>query len=258
MKKLKLTLSLLVAIMLLCSCGEKNETIKKSQGEYKLSGSGEEVLYVVDGIVEKSYPVSDYVKDSDFKITKQATCQQEGEKVASITIKGVQATLKRTIPTIEHSYNDWKVTKSATFDESGIKESKCVNCGEVTEKEYNLSAKQKKQYLKENCKSYSYKTIARYPDKYNGKFAKFTGEVIQIMEDDDETTLRVNITKKGAYSTYYTDTIYVTYKQSNKGDGRILEDDIVTMYGKLQGTKSYESVLGSEVVIPAFEAFYIK
>jgi len=154
-----------------------------------------------------------------------------------------------------HIFKKWKVIKKATFMEKGEKQRLCRNCKYCETKEYNLTDKQKKQYLINNCSEYTYKQIARNPDKYKGKYAKLTGEVVQTLEYTDETILRVNITLDD-YG-FYSDTVYVVYNKSNSGNGRILEEDIITMYGILDGLESYESVLGSQVNIPKINAYYI-
>ena len=38
---------------------------------------------------------------------------------------------------------------------------------------------------------------------------------------------------------------------------RILEDDIITMYGEMQDLMTYETVMGSTVTIPQMYAHYI-
>lgn len=107
---------------------------------------------------------------------------------------------------------------------------------------------------KENCEEFDYESIARNPDQYKGKYAKFTGEVIQVLESGKNVELRVNVTK-GAYM--YEDTIYVTYTRKNETESRILENDIVTIYGTLEGLKSYESILKTTITIPQINAKYI-
>lgn len=55
----------------------------------------------------------------------------------------------------------------------------------------------------------------------------------------------------------YDDTVYVTYTTKDS-DSRVLEDDIITMYGELDGIETYTSVLGSSVSIPKFNAKYVE
>lgn len=111
------------------------------------------------------------------------------------------------------------------------------------------------------CQEYTYKEIARNPNDYKGKHAKFKGEVIQVVEDGDSVTLRVNITAEEASweeSGYtYSDTIYVEYTRKSENESRILDDDIITLYGTLNGLMDYSSVLGSQVSCPYLLAEYI-
>ena len=110
------------------------------------------------------------------------------------------------------------------------------------------------------CKTIDYTSLARNPNQYKGQDFVFTGEVIQVMENNNELTLRVNVTpKKYEYSneTYYEDTILVAYEYSSSYESKILEDDIITIYGKSAGTYTYESVMGSPVTLPAISAMYI-
>ena len=109
------------------------------------------------------------------------------------------------------------------------------------------------------CQSYTYDEVARNPDAYSGKLAKFTGEVVQVVKKGDkETSLRVNVTKNGDSITYYTDTVYVIYKYDNKENAvSILENDIITLYGELNGEQTYESVLGQQITIPKIYVKYV-
>lgn len=121
----------------------------------------------------------------------------------------------------------------------------------------------KKEY-KKACKEYDYEKILRKPDKYEGKLAKFTGEVLQVQEyeflGEKTNYYRVGVTK----ITYdyinevtYDDPIYVEYTPGEK-ESRIIEGDIVTVWGELDGLESYTSIAGFEITIPRMKAKYIK
>ena len=107
---------------------------------------------------------------------------------------------------------------------------------------------------KKRCVTYDYRTVARDPHVYEGELARFTGKVVQVMESGRSVILRVNVTKDNSS---YRDTVYVTYTRKSDQESRVLEDDIVTMYGTLAGLKSYETILGSTATIPALVAEYI-
>lgn len=116
------------------------------------------------------------------------------------------------------------------------------------------------QTFKDSCKEYSYKEFSRNSEDLKGTPVYFEGEVIQVVDQDSSgAQLRVNVTKEGNYYTYYTDTIYVEYDNSDEiTTSKILEDDIIEIWGLAAGDVSYTSVLGSKVTIPAVYAKYIK
>lgn len=102
-------------------------------------------------------------------------------------------------------------------------------------------------YERSTYAEYDYSSVARNPDEYKGKRIKMTGEVIQVQEDGSEVVMRIN--DKGTYNNTY----YVTYRLKS-GEGRILEDDYVTIYGLIKGLKTYVSIMGNTVSIPEINA----
>lgn len=190
----------------------------------------------------------------EWNTTTEATCSAEGICVGECTVCGVM--LEKTIEKIEHTPGEWKVTKAAEWNAAGERTQECTVCGAVIKtEEYELSAAEKESIFKSGCQTFSYEQVARDPDSYFLQHCVFTGKVVQVMEDDGDFALRVNVTKT-SYS--YTDTIYVYYmKSANEGKTRILEDDIITIYGYNFGLMSYESVLGAEITIPSVVAEYI-
>lgn len=97
------------------------------------------------------------------------------------------------------------------------------------------------EQLKNTAESFEYDDLARFPEKYQSKYLYFTGEVIQKTDD----VLRVNVTK-GEYN-FWEDTVYIVLKDEN---ARILEDDIVKMWGVSNGNISYTAILGQKITIP--------
>lgn len=121
-----------------------------------------------------------------------------------------------------------------------------VTCSTMSAKKY-----------KATCKSVSYDSLARDPEKYKGKLVKFYGRVVQVQESDSilyYSVYRINVGNDG-YG-YYDDTVYVTY-DSSKSSSRILEDDMVTFYGEYKGLTTYETVMGASITIPHVHAEYI-
>lgn len=114
-----------------------------------------------------------------------------------------------------------------------------------------------------SCETIDYKTLSRNPDKYKGDKYKFTGQVIQVLDSDslfdNSTTLRINVTPEenefaeGGY--LWSDTILATVVIPDGAD-RILEDDIVDIYGTCEGLYTYETVLGDKKSLPLIDIRY--
>lgn len=167
--------------------------------------------------------------------------------------KKQEATTEPTTEKHSHKYVEVEYTPNFNQKKATVKEE--CSCGDTKTKNVDMSTADISKYLKDNCKTYTYKEIARNPETYKDDLAVFTGEVIQVQELLGTTTLLVNITKEGSeYYTYYTDSVYVDYKFTD--ELKILNGDIITMYGKLQGEKSYVSVLGQIITTPFVEVYY--
>lgn len=89
----------------------------------------------------------------------------------------------------------------------------------------------------------TYDQLARTPDDYKNKKVKFTGRVIQVMESDKETDLRI------AVGDNYDTILFVGYDPSITST-RILENDYVTIKGKSVGIYTYKSTMGGQISIP--------
>lgn len=190
----------------------------------------------------------------EYTVTTEATCSVEGEEQGACTRCGV--TQSRSIAKKPHTNGEWEITRQATATSPGQKTLCCAVCGaEIKNETFTLSAEEIEADFIKSCASYSYQDIARNPDSYIGQCAKFTGKVIQVMESGTSCQYRVNVTQS-RYS--WSDTIYVTYTKSSISESRILEDDIITIYGTLAGNYTYETVMHSELTIPSIDAKYIK
>lgn len=89
----------------------------------------------------------------------------------------------------------------------------------------------------------TYNQLARTPDDYLGEKVKFKGKVIQVMEGDSSTQIRFAVN-----SDY--DTILFAEIKSDITETRILEDDVITIYGSSAGLMTYESTMGGKISIP--------
>lgn len=89
----------------------------------------------------------------------------------------------------------------------------------------------------------TYDQLARTPDQFKGKKVKFTGKVVQVLEQDDLVQIRL------AVDDNY-DTVLLGLYKSSIVPSRVLEEDYITIYGISSGTISYESTSGKTITIP--------
>ena len=105
--------------------------------------------------------------------------------------------------------------------------------------------------FKNKCKSIEFKTLARQPETYIMAPIKTTGTVIQVIEGTDGHT-EYRVADANNYDLIY----YITYTRKN-GESRILENDIIDIYGLYEGLITYKSTLSGNITIPNIEAIYI-
>lgn len=107
--------------------------------------------------------------------------------------------------------------------------------------------------IKNGAITISYDDLMRNNKQYVGKIAYYRGGIVQVSESyGDKYVLRI-ATKKGEYLGYIEDVIWVNYQGT-----RLLEDDIVDMWGKVMGLKSYTALLGNTVTIPELNSLHLE
>lgn len=112
------------------------------------------------------------------------------------------------------------------------------------EKEAAEKAKKEAEEAKGYDTGITYEQLARTPDDYMLKKVKFSGKVIQVLEDEDNTQIRL------AVNDNYDTIIYIEY-ESNIVSSRVLEDDYITVSGVSMGLLSYKSTMGGTITIPS-------
>ncbi|MEO1815286.1 MAG: hypothetical protein ABGU93_06845 [Acetobacterium sp.] len=103
--------------------------------------------------------------------------------------------------------------------------------------------------FKAACVAQPYNDLARTPDSYKNMKLVITGKVVQVMEKSNGAQYRIAIDDN------YDQMFYVDYTGAF-GQGRILEDDTVTLWGTYVGLMSYNSTLGGKITIPSLIAKY--
>lgn len=111
---------------------------------------------------------------------------------------------------------------------------------------YRDSSERLQQAVKSSYENdLSYDDIERFPDDLKGGKVSFIGKVVQIIdvENSTEQHIRLNINNN------YNETVYCYYDTSILSY-RILEDDVITIYGISDGLYTYESIEGVNITIP--------
>lgn len=116
-------------------------------------------------------------------------------------------------------------------------------------KEQEEKLAQEKAEREKYERTISYAELKKNPDKYAGEPYKFTGEVVQIMEGDLHTVIRLSVTK-ASYGWSMNDIVYIEYI----GLTDVVDGDIVTVYGDVFGSHTYTSQAGYNITLPAVEA----
>lgn len=99
----------------------------------------------------------------------------------------------------------------------------------------------------------NYAELEKNPYKFNDVFVTYTGEVIQIIEYEKNTTIRLAITQTASgYSS--NDILYLTYH----GETPFLKNDIITIYGFIRGSHVYESQAGYNISLPHLDVVVIE
>ena len=130
----------------------------------------------------------------------------------------------------------------------------CVDSSESAGPEQpNLSESE----YKAACEEIDFDTLARNPESYTGNLYTFTGEVLQVVEYSSYTEMRVDVTPVllGGEVMYYEDTIYMVYHPA-EGESKILEGDIITIYGQCAGEETYTSIFGETITLPRINIMY--
>lgn len=119
---------------------------------------------------------------------------------------------------------------------------------EISEDEYKAA-----------CETIKYKDLCRYPDQYAGKKITITGKVQQIMDANwlsSDKAWRVQTDNDG-YGYYLDDEYYAIDKRPSDAI-KVLQDDIVVIYGEFTGmTNVTRALTNTTDEIPCIDVAYV-
>ena len=106
--------------------------------------------------------------------------------------------------------------------------------------------------IKASAVDVSYDNLFRENEKYVDDIVHIRGEIIQSQDDSNGNYVFRLATGQSEYGGYYIDDIvWINYR----GD-RLIEDDVIDVWGKVIGLKKYESIFGAEVTIPEITSLH--
>lgn len=152
-------------------------------------------------------------------------------------------------------------SKPATASESSVQihSKESTESVKVTEAEKRVeSSINSESDYRGQCRSVNYKELCRYPEKYQGEKVTVKVKVQQILDAGLFSTDKAwrALTDNGGYGWYADDEYYIIDKRSSDAV-KILEDDIVIVYGEFTGLEKITRALtGNTDELPRIEVKY--
>jgi len=97
-----------------------------------------------------------------------------------------------------------------------------------------------------------YDDLFRHNEDYIDYIIFFRGEIIQVADIWNQTVWRV-ATHESEYFGYAGDVIWVNYEGP-----RFLEGDIVDIYGRVKGLRTYTAIFGQQVTVPEVDSLHVE
>lgn len=136
--------------------------------------------------------------------------------------------------------------KEKGINVNGVITDELLEAMQIVEQVAELAEQEAK--MKEYSSDYSYTQIARDADSYVGEKMTFKGKVLQ----DGDAGSGVRYIRL-ANNSDYDQVLFITYEE-DIAEYRILDDDIITIYGTCYGEYTYETVMGAAITIPWIHA----
>lgn len=185
---------------------------------------------------------------------------QDGSDGARGTVRNVRVTVNGRAASVDGSRWSAPVSVSSGTKTFRVAASKSGYDGDQTRIDVRrrLSKAEKaaraaaaKQRWMASATSIPFGQLDKNPDRYSGDRVTYRGQIFQIQEDFGSTMILLSVTDEG-YG-FWTDEIMVTYD----GTTEAVEDDIVTIYGTVEGSETYDTRIGGENTVAKIEAKYI-
>lgn len=217
------------------------------------------IAVIIGGSVGPSQSEVDASTGDNEKLAQQISQLESTNEESALKIKELEAKVKEAEPffllkneerkekeaEVKQKEEEAKAKKIA--EEAAAKAKADAEAKAKADAEAEAAAKEKAKAEEEERIGYdtgiTYDQLARTPDDFIFEKIKFRGTVVQVMEGDGMTQIRL------AVNDDY-DTILLGEFDSTVVDSRILEDDTITIRGLSSGLITYESTMGGSISIP--------
>lgn len=217
------------------------------------------IALIIGGSVGPSQSEVDASTADNEKLVQQISQLESTNEESALKIKELEDKVKEAEPffllkdeerkekeaEVKRKEEEAKAKKAA--EEAAAKAKADAEAKAKADAEAEAAAKEKAEAEEKERIGYdtgiTYDQLARTPDDFIFEKVKFRGTVVQVMEGDGITQIRL------AVNDDY-DTILFGEFDSTVVDSRILEDDTITIRGLSSGLMTYESTMGGSISIP--------
>jgi hypothetical protein len=106
--------------------------------------------------------------------------------------------------------------------------------------------------FKASAASISYAELLKDSSPFVDKHLVFRGQILQIQQSGDSGGVMLLSVTDQSYG-IWTDNVWVDYDHSTSAN----QNDVITVYGTITGTKSYDTQSGGSTYVPQMHALYI-
>lgn len=192
---------------------------------------------------------------------------------SSASLQSENESLRARLAEVESEYADYKQLMQEydglAGDELKVRKFQAEEQRKYIEAvEESKAIQESKQREAEEKKGYdigiTFSNLNREPDNYKGQKVKFYGRVLQVLEGKNEVDIRLATKKFSIGNSYssgsssldnlsYMEDIVYAYYDPKTSNYRILEGDMITIYGIAKGLYTYTSTENIQITLPLIE-----
>ncbi len=114
------------------------------------------------------------------------------------------------------------------------------------------AAAEAKEQFEASATTIPYADLIKSTGPYLGEKIKLYGQILQIQQSGSGGFMLLSVTDEG--SGLWVDNVWVNYTGTNQ----YVDNNIITVYGTVTGTKSYTTQVGGETYVPEVSAKYLE